>query len=512
MKKALAIAYMLMSSVFGASGPFNTWHGYLAGEDTVADRTTMIGAGAGGYGSKYVRSCFFGAGAGANGKNLTGCVGIGFGALANKTNLINATMINGHFYADGNTFWLKANNNGSDDLAPITYSGGTLVLNAERIITPSGTIGGGDYGAGKYDGYDMFMSTTGDDGNDGLTMATPKRTFDGCFASATNSAIVCVMPGTYEPPSNEPCAENGNMCFIVKSHSLEFRAIEGPSQTVIEGVYANTNGYADGYCHTMAFDGHLQTFDGFTIRNIGSFSDTASYGSKSKSSPAFSVCSLNNCVVENCTIPVNAMYCAFNTLFASNTVMRSIRLIFDYAQGSSIPVAMSSSSLIECQLYDISIPPAKYGSRLFSQNTFLDSLVILPDTFPNEKGGNSTAVNSTFIWPNSTPNRVSLAKSENCYFCIGEGFTSADGTRNEFAPSWTNTYLDASSYVPSSLDCPAVRNDETRDAGWKDSGLSKLKKLYLPTERYIIDALTGSNYVIRVENGELKVRLLTSKP
>ena len=75
------------------SGDFNTWLGYIAGINADGNRSTVMGAGAGGEAKNLVRTDFMGAAAGAYAANLTDCIGIGFRSLMNASNMSDVVAI-----------------------------------------------------------------------------------------------------------------------------------------------------------------------------------------------------------------------------------------------------------------------------------------------------------------------------------------------------------------------------------------------------------------------------------
>jgi len=156
-------AFVALADVFGN---YNTWLGYLAGDNANGNRVTYMGAGAGGESQDILRSCYMGAAAGAYSYNVkdsvalgyralyqsssvSNCVAIGQHALANLSmgDVVDATWINGHFVAnpprwDGSSnqqtfgeFYITGDKSLTNNLAPIWYDGTNLHL---RGFSPGG--------------------------------------------------------------------------------------------------------------------------------------------------------------------------------------------------------------------------------------------------------------------------------------------------------------------------------------------------------------------------------------
>lgn len=145
------------------SGDYNTTLGYLAGQNASGNRVTAMGAGSAGESYSNERTTFFGAACGTYSSYIVDCVAMGYRALRNAMNkervvAIGAhaleddtddrhdlTWINGQFFAEEepDTFYIKPDPEGSDEESPIFYSCGELHLNADKIITRNGSLGGG---------------------------------------------------------------------------------------------------------------------------------------------------------------------------------------------------------------------------------------------------------------------------------------------------------------------------------------------------------------------------------
>ena len=164
MKKAITTSAILFAALLAyatITGNYNTWFGYIAGEDASGDRATVFGAGAGGGAQDMYRTDLIGAAAGVDSYRLYDTVGIGYRALRDSMDIsntvaigshaleavggmgatYNATWINGHFVANppkyvGDSTWqqtqgefyITGDASLTNGLAPIWYDGTTLHL------------------------------------------------------------------------------------------------------------------------------------------------------------------------------------------------------------------------------------------------------------------------------------------------------------------------------------------------------------------------------------------------
>ncbi len=198
--------------------------GANAGLGGQANRTVAIGAGAGAYMTGGDSNLFVGAAAGLRAANVKSSVGMGHYALRGATNMTRvvgvgdlafagrsdvhyATWVNGQFYASGQEgkLWIKANPYAADTNAPIYYAGGTLYLNAERVVVPGGEIAGGSSsGSSAVDeaDYDWYVDAASgdDDSHDGRSRTTAFRTLDRALWSAGSNDTVRVAAGEYAYP------------------------------------------------------------------------------------------------------------------------------------------------------------------------------------------------------------------------------------------------------------------------------------------------------------------------
>ena len=169
MKKTIitsAIMFAALLAYATITGNYNTWFGYIAGEEASGDRATVFGAGAGAGAQDLYRTDLIGAAAGVDGARFYDTVGIGYRALRDSSDVTNtvaigayalsgvnmggitdATWINGHFVAnppkyDGSSwqqtqgeFYITGDASKTNSLAPIWYDGTTLHL---RGYSPEG--------------------------------------------------------------------------------------------------------------------------------------------------------------------------------------------------------------------------------------------------------------------------------------------------------------------------------------------------------------------------------------
>ena len=168
MKKTTAIAALALgiAALADIEGEYNTWLGYLAGEDASGNRTTVQGAGAGGGAEDLYRTDLIGAASGVYGTRFYDTVGIGYRALRYSCDVSNtvaigshafegvsmggitdATWINGHFVANPpkyngswwqqtpGEFYITGDASKTNSLAPIWYDGTNLHL---RGYSPGG--------------------------------------------------------------------------------------------------------------------------------------------------------------------------------------------------------------------------------------------------------------------------------------------------------------------------------------------------------------------------------------
>lgn len=229
--------------------------------------------------------------------------------------------------------------------------------------------------------YDLYLSPDGDDGNDGLTAATAKRTIAGCYAAATGDAVVRVAAGDYAPPENyDGSAVHEERQFIPVENRLTFVAVEGPGKTFITGAFDNDQRYADGRRHTLAFKSGPQTFDGFTIRKMDGFRNYVGADNSAGVAPAFACVVLSGCVVEDCDVRWNLSYGAFNSCFITNTLVRDCR--FTGLKSANSHGAFNACEIAASRFEGVTFDAAEYRAsgkvKIFGEgNHAADSLFSL---------------------------------------------------------------------------------------------------------------------------------------
>ena len=170
MKKTIitsAIMFAALLAYATITGNYNTWFGYIAGEEASGDRATVFGAGAGAGAQDLYRTDLIGAAAGVDGARFYDTVGIGYRALRDAQDVTNtvaigayafagvnmggitdATWINGHFVVNPpvyngswwqqtpGEFYITGDASKTNSLAPIWYDGTNLHL---RGYSPGGS-------------------------------------------------------------------------------------------------------------------------------------------------------------------------------------------------------------------------------------------------------------------------------------------------------------------------------------------------------------------------------------
>lgn len=459
---------------------------------------------------------FLGKSAGEKSESLKGCIAIGKGALratknTNGTVAIGEDELANETYMDDTTsinekqLWISKPlsafciNPGKETHitnTPLYYLDGTLYVNAP-IVSGDDML---NYAA-TGNKYDMYLSPAGDDANNGFSPLQAKRTIAGCYTAATNGMRIGVYPGDYLPPSNnEP--SGSQPLLIATGKALEFVAIGGKDKTSITGVYENDNIYSNGFHHTLAFETGPQIFRGFTIRNLSGYRKSLG-GATRTHAPVASCVSFIDCAIENDILRFSFYFGGFNTCSFEDTTITIDKVEYYESFATNFGGLFLGCDMNNCK---VSISDAEgliingaYGQYDFFQGgNFSGTLFLLPplkDQYERTFKNSPAFKNCTFIYDvilaGRELTRVSPNNATNCYFAVSTGWSYGSTIKNAFAPSWTNTYLNAE-YIPSSIDCPAVRDDGRDDAGWKDSGLKLQKALNLRAD-------------IRLEDGLLKV-------
>lgn len=356
-----AVACTVALALYAAetiTGDYNTSLGYLAGTEAYGERMTVMGAGAGGKAESVTRTDFFGAACGTFSKNITDSVGMGYRALRYCTNMNNvvgigahafegrsdvsdATWINGQFYAEGGTFWIKPDPTIADENAPIYYSGGNLYLNAGKVITKEGTtISGGGTGTSA-DGYDWYVSASdGNDHNDGTAPGKAFKTLDAALAVATNHQTVGVLAGRYAYPEFNVASKNDGAAKPVTCV-----AIAGPDRTFIDKSLGGENeGVIIGCKNTWT------RFTGFTFK--GCRSSNSGYPSGTATRYKFLYGNFINCIFEDCEVTNINSYAVFGVSVMEQCKIRNFKVL-SYGHSSTknlSPAVFEDCVLIDCEI------------------------------------------------------------------------------------------------------------------------------------------------------------------
>ena len=331
--------------------------------------------------------------------------------------------------------------------------------------------------------YDLYLSGKGSDSNDGLTASTPKRTLEGCYAAATNDAVVCVFPGTYVPVSNER-TDGHSYSLFYPANNLTFIAVGGKDCTVIEGEYTSDTLNTNGYHHTLGFYSGPQKFKGFTIRRLSGWGWDENGYRTNGNTPCMSSVELEDCDVVDCDVHYWLTFGAFNECRFTSTTFAGMELFSRSGRNDNTTSVFVDTYFDDCKVFvdTLFLTNGNRTTRLFDSCAGRRCLFVLPPVIDHEgnRRGYTRFEDSTFVYdydPAINMARVNFSECTNCYFCVGgedyaAGLVSTNG--NAFAKSWTNTCLSAE-YVPALVECPAVRDDGRPDAGWRDSGLSRQK-------------------------------------
>lgn len=304
--------------------------GSNAGVDAHASRTVAIGSAAGAYMTGCDSNLFAGAASGLAAVNVRSSVGIGHYALRGATNMTRvvgvgdlafagksdvhyATWVNGQFYASGQEgkMWVKTNPFQADTNAPIYYAGGTLYLNAERVVVPGGEIAGGGSGTAAVDGreYDWYVdAANGDDENhDGKSRTTAFRTLDRALWSAKTNDAVRVAAGEYAFPAFYAQKSNATITnrlsggvydtrdYGCAPYAVALFAPDGPDRTTITTNLASANpGVITG-----SYEGRT-LFSGFSF--VGAFVPPDSHALKATRRGAFTLANFDGCVFRDTAV------------------------------------------------------------------------------------------------------------------------------------------------------------------------------------------------------------------
>ena len=330
MKKIVVVAVMAACAyahaAYEITGTDSLAVGNMAGKDGIANRTVVIGTGAGAYMQGGDSNLFVGAAAGLRAvnvkssvgmghyafrgtTNMNGCVGIGDLAFAGQSGSTGATWINGQFFAEGGMFWIKPNRDMPDDQSPIYYNAGNLYLNAGKIISKDGTtIGSG--GSADGGGYDYYVSDAiGDDFNDGLTVGTAFKTLDRAYEVATNHQVVGVLAGRYAYPTNYYRYVSSSDMGARKP--VKMIALSGPDKTFITtekpsgnpgsimGCFSQTWTYFEGFTFKGCVPKTTQSRDAFVATYFNDCVFTDMMITNGNHCGTFEICVMEKCKIQN---------------------------------------------------------------------------------------------------------------------------------------------------------------------------------------------------------------------
>lgn len=288
-------AFSLWNIQMGSPVDFSSFLGYQSGAKTV-DLSDCVGIG---------QSALFDA------HGCRGLVGIGSGAFAGARQKYNATMVNGHFFADEekDAVYISPTASRGGESAPIGYQRGRIRLNAE-VVGADGTVlckGIWDEDDAPY-GFHLYVSPGGLDTNDGSTPHTAKRTLDGAIDAIPYGyyGAISVEPGVYHYPTNGYKADleksyaiiavGGHVTITTNEVSTSSRWWNGRTDTMVRVVGVDF----DGFQHTTVgvSNSFHPTFYGLDLKNC------TFYGQKFQlvgiSSYPFAYCSLDNVTISGC--------------------------------------------------------------------------------------------------------------------------------------------------------------------------------------------------------------------
>lgn len=160
-----------------------------------------------------------------------------------------------------------------------------------------------------------------DDGGDGLSWATAKRTIQGAADAAVDGCVVLVTNGVYNSGvTYYPSATNANR--LVLTYALTVRSVNGAAATVIEGSGTNFYGTPGAIRCVAMTKGRLE---GFTLRKGATLAASSSSGYGAGVYSATTSAEIRNCLItENLAYYGGGCYggvltdCTFATNRASN--------------------------------------------------------------------------------------------------------------------------------------------------------------------------------------------------
>ena len=232
---------------------WNICYGALSMADTVScDQNVMLGIRAG-QGMTDVRRS----------------VGIGISSMRGANGLYHATDINGQFYADESNRVIRIGvDNRGDSNTPLSYSNGLWTVNGNLLVNGSISVGSSTVpSAQPSEEFDLYVDASrGDDGYDGTTPFTPKRTIDGAIAALTNAGErICLRSGHYAYPR---LAHKRYLHVPDSMGWFSVVGIDGKENTYIDGMGLppGTNNWI---CATTDSGGMCE-FHGVTFKNWSS--------------------------------------------------------------------------------------------------------------------------------------------------------------------------------------------------------------------------------------------------
>lgn len=573
MKKLIALALILATTAHAEpSGNYLTWMGHDAGQYGHGDYTTLYGALSGGSASDFQRSSFggvmsgyssyyicdslgfgframqdaqyatnvvaFGSMAGRNVQNLDNCFLFGRNAGRDSYGLNNCffvgtdagrglhdmtdrTYIIGQFYADKGSGSFYVRPNPGSDRDALTYSNGVLKIGTKVLSRRNERV---NFSA------NLYLSGEGDDANDGLTLATAKRTLAGVVSAAnaigTNGLVVAVMDGDYEPPYSDFGAD----------YPMVFRSVNGKADTRIVGGLNSVLAWSSSRCKWIGF-----TFTGFTgkgfvynsdrVCRFGdmAFEDCDFIDNDFETEEAYTAYQL--CSFVRCNFDRNAYRIATTgwglkgTLYRGcdffKTTIANIEL-YDTSGGYDIyhTTLLYDISAEQC-LFSLPSSAVRNQSSKFSMK---DVTIIAPSVFPPHFDY-SAPVTAKPTARNLCPIPAFSGKVTNCFYVVGN---FVPGMTYDLCVSATNYVEDAfvacasanltADYVADDEDCPSVRDDGKKDYGWKSSAFGAPKYVRRvaamlmepPDAVRVRDPATGAIYLVTVDGGELNVSTVTN--
>lgn len=464
-----------------------------------------------------------GNGATAGAKNLKNVVALGSYELAGVDGLEDAVSINNQqlfISKQLNAFALNPLQEDYIGKSPFWYLDGVLHFNAKRIE-------GLGISNEPIASYDFYLSTDGNDDNDGKSFRTAKRTFRGVWNEANKveneTNFTCaVSAGTYyHYETNTANFIDKNMDLLVRKR-ITFIALEGAERTClaapenniedelfgslavsVSDTWGNLGSLTDDDFVISKSDGQgfyrLQTLKGFTVKNF-----TGTYGKTiTKTAPTFLGFEFFDCIIRNnqllhtgngrgavfgcnfynCIFTENIFYHSGGTSYCNmfrycnfyNSQILSDNI--EYNPGNYTgDIRMFSGT---CKLYDCFVDYGNYEKVVEGDlnGSSIDKNVTKIFRYPNFKiSENVKRENSVLVTENCFEPTNSLKKIDSVFMKL-ETYTSLHNTTNGVAIA---------------IESPAVRTDGRKDAGWKDSGLALEKSMKARAD-------------IRIENGNLVV-------